>query len=140
MPQHTQDDLRNVVRTEGLSQIRRREVPRARRIRAAIGRAGLRTSGVSRIPLDEAERSRAASESTLESNIAGQRLGQLGALEQLQTRGDIEGRLIRQRGDIAQSLSARRAKNRLINSLLSAGVSFGTGFLGRRGQSETPEF
>ena len=127
-----ENGLRETVRAEGLAQIRRREVPTARRIRTAIGRAGLRTSGVSRIPLDIAERGRIAGESRLEAGIAGQRLGQLGALEQLRERGGIEERLLERRGQIAQSLGARRARSRLINALLSGGVSAATGLLGRR--------
>lgn len=127
-----EDQLRDTVRREGLSQIRRRQVPRARRIRESISRAGLRTSGVSRIPLAEAERGRISAESQLESGLAGQRLGQLGALEQIRTRGDIESRLLGERGDIQRGLSARSARSRLINALLSGGVASLTGLIGRR--------
>lgn len=105
--------------------------PQAQRISQSVRAAGVRTSGVGLLPGLEAERNRSAAELGLESNIAGQRLGQLGSLEQINLQGEWDLKKAREMAALQDAAQRRIGNQQMTNALIGAGGGALGGWLGR---------
>jgi hypothetical protein len=124
----TFDELRQAA----MRRIRAQQAPQAQRIASSVRAAGVQTSGVGQLPGLEAERNRSASEAQLETGIAEQRLGQLGALEQLQHQAAIQRQRDEWLANYGTNEERTAARERLQAALIGAGAGAISGAIGKR--------